>query len=163
MITNSSTVYEFEEFILDEFQKRLYFRETEIKLSQKNYEILLVLVKNADSIIAKQQFHDQVWRDVFVEDGNLAVSINTLRKTFKLYSETVFIETYARRGYKFCIPVSAIDYDPIHLSTSTITTVEPLTLAPQSKSLVSKRSLFLFIFLGFMTVLLITVLVFALR
>lgn len=162
----SSTIYEFEEFILDENQKRLYFRDTEIKLSPRNYDILVMLVKDADTIIEKQQFHDLVWRDVFVEDGNLAVSINTLRKIFKTHSDKIFIETYPRRGYKFSIPVRTILFDPIHLSNSNFERFasEPLpAVTVKRKPILPSRRVMLFIFLAGTAVLLLAVLLFALR
>ena len=50
----------------------------------------------------KEELIRRVWPDAFVEEGNLAVQISLLRKTF---GQESYIETVPRRGYRFVAPV----------------------------------------------------------
>ncbi len=108
-MVNAKTIYEFDGYVLDESRQSLYYQNVEIRLTKRNFDVLALLVKKNGIVIEKQEFHETVWADTFVEDGNLAVSVNVLRKIFETHSKQSFIETYSRRGYKFSANVKTIN------------------------------------------------------
>ena len=62
-----------------------------------------------------------VWSDSFVEEGNLAVAISTLRKILgDDEGEHKYIETVARRGYRFVGDVKEVALTKAHLPVTAV-------------------------------------------
>ena len=101
--------YEFGPYRLD-VSKRVLMRVGEtISLPPKAIEILIVLVVRAGELVEKDELLRAVWPDTFVEESNLTQNIFTLRRA--LGDERVsarYIETVARRGYRFIARVRPI-------------------------------------------------------
>jgi DNA-binding winged helix-turn-helix (wHTH) protein/TolB-like protein/Tfp pilus assembly protein PilF len=98
--------YEFGSFRLDAGE-RLLLRDGEVvPLTPKVFDILLVLVQNSGHILEKDEVLKTVWPDQFVEEGNLARNISTLRKALgESPHEHQYIETIPWRGYRFVASV----------------------------------------------------------
>jgi DNA-binding winged helix-turn-helix (wHTH) protein len=80
-----------------------------ISLPPKAMDILLVLVRRAGQLVEKDELMREVWPDSFVEEGNLATNIFTLRRALgDQRSEAQFIETIARHGYRFVAHVKQV-------------------------------------------------------
>ena len=86
---------------------RVLFRDREIvPLTPKVFDILLALVENSGEVISKDGLMKKVWPDSFVEEGNLTQNISLLRKALgEGQNGHQYIETVARRGYRFVAPV----------------------------------------------------------
>jgi len=99
--------YEFGVFRLDVEKHRLWQGEELIPLTPKEFELLLTLVENAGRVIEKEELHEKIWKDTFVEDGTLTRNISWLRKKLAAGSEggETFIETLPKRGYRFLAEV----------------------------------------------------------
>lgn len=97
-----NVVYEFGPYRLDR-SKRVLTREGEsISLTPKATDILILLVANAGEVVAKDELLREVWPDTFVEEANLTQNIFRLRKALNdERSESRYIETVTRRGYRF--------------------------------------------------------------
>lgn len=95
---NNGEIIEFGAFRLDVGQCRLTNGETAIPLRPKVFDLLVVLARHQGSILTKEELLREVWRDTLVEENNLTVSINELRKAL---GNTEFIETIPKRGYRF--------------------------------------------------------------
>lgn len=101
--------YDFGPFRINLIERRLLQSNQPINLSPKAFEMLLFFIERADQIIDKDVLMREVWKDTFVEEGNITVHISTLRKIFARDSEnSVSIETFPRRGYRFNGNVSRI-------------------------------------------------------
>ena len=87
---------------------RLLLRDSDlVPLTPKVFEILLTLVENSGHVISKDDLMKRVWPDSFVEEGNLTQNISLLRKALgEGQNGHQYIETIARRGYRFIAPVS---------------------------------------------------------
>jgi DNA-binding winged helix-turn-helix (wHTH) protein/Flp pilus assembly protein TadD len=98
--------YEFGPFRLDP-AKSLLWREGElVPLPPKALDLLLALLEQAGDVAGKQELMDRVWPDAFVEEANLSVNVATIRKVLgTLPDGSAYIETVARRGYRFVAPV----------------------------------------------------------
>ena len=101
--------YEFGRFRVDTAQ-RLLLRDQEIvALTPKVFEMLLTLVESSGEVVSKDSLMKKVWPDTFVEEGNLTQSISLLRKALgEGQNGHTYIETVARRGYRFAAPVQAV-------------------------------------------------------
>ncbi len=105
-------IYDFAGFRLDTEQQSLLRDDELVQLTPKAYETLLVLVRNSGKVISKDTLLDEVWADTFVEEATLAQNISTLRKAFAKYdSDTEFITTIPRRGYRFVEDVVEISME----------------------------------------------------
>lgn len=105
----SRQYYEFGRFRVDTAQ-RLLLRDQEIvALTPKVFEMLLTLVESSGEVVSKDSLMKKVWPDTFVEEGNLTQSISLLRKALgEGQNGHTYIETVARRGYRFAAPVQAV-------------------------------------------------------
>lgn len=96
--------YQFENFVLDQKNRQLFWGDQRIALTSKNFEILSLLVENNLRIVEKREIFEAVWGNNFVEENNLPVRIFHLRGLFKKYGYVKeFIKTVSGRGYIFII------------------------------------------------------------
>jgi eukaryotic-like serine/threonine-protein kinase len=99
--------YAFGPFQLDSKERVLRRDSQPIALTPKAVDTLLVLLENAGHLVEKGDLMKQVWPDAFVEEGNLAKNIFTLRKVLGEYRKgQEYIETVPKRGYRFCAQVT---------------------------------------------------------
>ena len=77
-----------------------------VKLQPKVFDTLLLLIENHGRLVEKDNFLKELWPDTFVEEATLAHCISELRRTLRTESDGIeFIETVAKRGYRFLVPV----------------------------------------------------------
>ncbi|HSE34331.1 MAG TPA: tetratricopeptide repeat protein [Pyrinomonadaceae bacterium] len=101
--------YEFETHRLDVAQRVLTRNGQSIPLTPKATEVLLMLLHNAGQLVDKELLINEVWPDSFVEEANLTQNIFMLRRALQDNGRgPKFIETVARRGYRFVAPVKKI-------------------------------------------------------
>src|SRR4051794_33054560 len=98
-------LYEFGNFRLDPSECALTCEGRTVNLPPKVYETLLVLVRNRDHTLGKRELMSELWPDTFVEEGNLTQNISLLRKALSEHAEGTFVQTIARRGYRFVAAV----------------------------------------------------------
>jgi DNA-binding winged helix-turn-helix (wHTH) protein/TolB-like protein len=98
-----SRFYEFGCFRLDAAERVLLRDEGElVPLTPKVFDILLALVEHGGHVVEKDDLMKRVWPDTFVEEGNLTQNVSVLRKALgESPNGPKFIETIARRGYRF--------------------------------------------------------------
>ena len=83
-----------------------------VALTDKAFQVLHILVRNAGQTVEKDNFYKQLWADSFVEDANLTQYIYVLRKTLgSNASGESYIETVARSGYRIKADVEE-NYSP---------------------------------------------------
>jgi DNA-binding winged helix-turn-helix (wHTH) protein len=80
MSSHGKDLYEFGPFRLDAAQRLLSRDHRPILLQPKAFETLLVLVRNSDRVVLKEELLDAVWADTFVQESNLTQNIFVLRK-----------------------------------------------------------------------------------
>ena len=63
---------------------RVFVREREIVLKNKEYELLLFLVTNADTVFDRETLYERIWgMDAMGDNATVAVHINRLRETLE--------------------------------------------------------------------------------
>ncbi len=82
---------------------RVFVKDKEISLKNKEYELLLFLVTNADMVFDKETLYEKIWgMDAVGDSATVAVHINRLREKIEDDpSEPHYIETVWGAGYRF--------------------------------------------------------------
>ena len=90
-------------FTINYSDKRVYIENTEILLTKKEYEILVLLAKNPNKIYSREDILNLVWKnESYVLDRTVDVHIRRLReKIEKNPSEPKFVHTKWGVGYFF--------------------------------------------------------------
>jgi TolB-like protein/Flp pilus assembly protein TadD len=107
-----------------------------VKLQPKVFDTLLMLVENHGRLVEKDSFLKGLWPDTFVEEATLAHCVSELRRTLRAGSNGVeFIETVAKRGYRFLLPVKTMELtEPAAATSATVLAVLPFeNLGPESE------------------------------
>ena len=84
---------------------------TKIKLQEQPFQVLVALLERAGDVVTREDLRLRLWpSDTFVDfDHSLNTAINKLREALRdSASNPRFIETKARRGYRFIAPVQAL-------------------------------------------------------
>lgn len=82
--------------------KTVYRNEHEIKLSPKEYNLLVYMVENAERVLSRVEIADKVWNTHFDTGTNfIDVYINYLRKKIDRDFEIKLIQTKAGMGFIF--------------------------------------------------------------
>jgi DNA-binding winged helix-turn-helix (wHTH) protein/Tol biopolymer transport system component len=99
---------------VDLVERQLRRGETIIKLQDRPFEVLAILVERPGEVITREEFRRRLWpADTFVDfDASLNTSVNKLRQALSDSADNPrFIATAGRRGYRFIAPATAADLD----------------------------------------------------
>ena len=80
-----------------------------IKLQDQPFQVLTILLENPGELVTREQFRATLWpADTFVDfDHGLNAAIKRLRDALGDSADSpLFVETLARRGYRFIAPVT---------------------------------------------------------
>jgi Tol biopolymer transport system component/DNA-binding winged helix-turn-helix (wHTH) protein len=80
-----------------------------VKLQEQPFQVLVALLERPGEIVAREELRSRLWpQDTFVDfDHSLNAAIKRLRDALGESADApVFIETLARRGYRFIAPVN---------------------------------------------------------
>src|SRR6201988_4852108 len=102
--------YEFGSYRLNVKNYKLGHGKKEIKLRPKLFSLLVIFIEHRGQMLEKHELMNSLWPDSVVEDGNLTVTINALRAVL---SDGLYIETVAKRGYRFVPEVKVVPRDPL--------------------------------------------------
>lgn len=93
----------FGELIIFEKSWKINIRGKEIKLVNKEFELLLFLAKHPNIVFSKEKLFDQIWGYDYIGDSaTVTVHINRIReKIEKDTSNPEYIETVWGAGYRF--------------------------------------------------------------
>ena len=110
---NKKPVYQFGEFHLDTNSYVLLRKGQPVPLTPKLFDVLLVLVENSGNLVSKEELLERVWKESFVEEGNLNRHVSNLRRALGESSTNPrFIETVPKRGFRFEAGVKAVGGGP---------------------------------------------------
>lgn len=83
-----------------------------IKLQEQPFQVLVALVERQGEVVTREDLRQRLWpEDTFVDfDHSLNTAVNKLREALRDSAQNPrFIETLARRGYRFIAPVEAAE------------------------------------------------------
>lgn len=83
--------------------RRVFVDGEEVELKNKEYELLLFLISNADIVFSKETLYERIWGyDALGDSATVAVHINRLREKIERNpSEPRHIQTVWGVGYRF--------------------------------------------------------------
>ncbi|MEO1954926.1 MAG: homeostatic response regulator transcription factor HsrA [Campylobacterales bacterium] len=100
-----SNIIEIEDLIINPEEEQITYKEKEIELKGKPFEVLTHLARHRDQIVSKEQLLDAIWEEPELVTPNvIEVAINQIRQKMDKPLEITTIETVRRRGYRFCFP-----------------------------------------------------------
>jgi DNA-binding winged helix-turn-helix (wHTH) protein len=82
-----------------------------VKLQEQPFQVLLVLLEKPGDVVTREELRERLWpADTFVDfDHSLNTAINKLREALRdSAGNPRFIETKAKRGYRFIAPVQVV-------------------------------------------------------
>jgi TolB-like protein/Flp pilus assembly protein TadD len=91
-------------------------RGIRVRLSGQPFQILLVLLAHPGEVVTREQLREEVWgAGTFVDfEHGLNAAVNKLRRALGDSAENPrFVETLAKRGYRFIAPVEFVGYGSI--------------------------------------------------
>jgi len=106
-----------------------------VKLNAQPFQVLSMLLERPGELITREEIRRRLWPDgTFVDyEHGLNAAINRIREALgDTASSPRFVETLARRGYRFVAPVERItpDGDPVMATNSSCATApEPAAAA----------------------------------
>jgi TolB-like protein len=111
----------FDAFEVDLPAGQLYKQGARIRLRDKSFQVLAVLLEHPGQVVTREELQRRLWReDVFVDfDNNLNTLVATLREALgDTADHPRFIETLPKHGYRFLGKVSEAsqprEENPVH-------------------------------------------------
>jgi len=100
-----SNIIEIEDLTINPEEEKITYKEKEIELKGKPFEVLTHLARHRDQIVSKEQLLDAIWEEPELVTPNvIEVAINQIRQKMDKPLNITTIETVRRRGYRFCFP-----------------------------------------------------------
>jgi DNA-binding winged helix-turn-helix (wHTH) protein/TolB-like protein len=100
----------FDNFEVDPANRLLLRDGVIVPLTGKVFDVLLVFTENPGRLLSKVELIEKVWPGSFVEEGNLARNISTLRKALRDEAKPhKFIVTVPAIGYRFVADVAKLN------------------------------------------------------
>ncbi len=101
----------FGDFVLQRSQQRVLRGDgSELSLTPRLFSALLLFVDNRDTLLDKDRLMRMLWPGLVVEENNLSQTISSLRRALgDDPAGSRYIQTVARRGFRFIAPVTMLD------------------------------------------------------
>jgi DNA-binding winged helix-turn-helix (wHTH) protein/TolB-like protein len=102
ILSERGKLYMFGEFRVDLDARLLFCQDQPVHLTEKAFDVLLTLLQERGKIVTKSHFLRTIWRDSFVEEGNVPVAISMVRKAIGDRGDGHrYIKTVSKHGYRF--------------------------------------------------------------
>ena len=136
---NNARVVRFGVFELDRSAGELRKSGMRLRLQGQPFQVLALLLERAGEVVTREELQRQLWpSDTFVDfDHSLNTAINKVREALgDSASSPRYVETLARRGYRFIAPVQSDGpaENPVHCAAC------PLLQAGSGESFASTRN-----------------------
>jgi DNA-binding winged helix-turn-helix (wHTH) protein/Tfp pilus assembly protein PilF len=128
---------QFGEFTLDLRAAELRRQGRKVRLQEQPFQILAMLLDRPGEVVTREEVQQRLWpADTFVDfDHGLNNAVARLREALRDSAEAPkYVETVARRGYRFIAPVESIELAP-----SSVTAVDPPSVASPATPLATRR------------------------
>jgi cholera toxin transcriptional activator len=113
-----------------------------IRLQEQPFQVLTALLQNAGQVVTRDYLRETIWpADTFVDfDHSLNTAVNKIRESLgDSASNPRFVETLARRGYRFIAPVAAAAHT--QHNNPTTSSADDVALHPELHVPVPRRGL----------------------
>ena len=128
---NNSRVARFGVFELDLTAGELRKSGVKLRLQGQPFQVLALLLERAGEVVTREELQQRLWpSDTFVDfDHSLNTAINKVREALgDSASSPRYVETLARRGYRFIAP---LQNEPLREASPSNAVAEAATSTPQ--------------------------------
>jgi TolB-like protein/DNA-binding winged helix-turn-helix (wHTH) protein/tetratricopeptide (TPR) repeat protein len=110
----NAQVIRFATFEVDLRAGELHKNGLKLKLGGQPFQVLAILLERPGGVVTREELQKRLWPDTFVDvDHNLNTAINKIREVLGDSAENPrFVETLARRGYRFIGAVNGAEQAP---------------------------------------------------
>ena len=118
-------------FDIDLVAREIRKHGTRIRLQGQPFDVLCALIERPGELVTREELRDRLWpNDTFVDfDQSVNKAVNKLREALgDSASHPIYIETLARRGYRFLVPVEV--EQPVDMAVQAACRPEPAAAAP---------------------------------
>ena len=139
---NNPRVVRFGVFELDRTAGELRKSGTRLRLQGQPFQVLVLLLDRAGEVVTRDELQRQLWpSDTFVDfDHSLNTAINKVRDALgDSASSPRYVETLARRGYRFIAPVQS-ETNPLS-AVVTSASAGKVSIHPELEVPIPRRSL----------------------
>ncbi len=106
LIQNTKEVLEFGPFRMERWNRSLMRDGAPVHLRQREFDILVLLIENADRFVSKGEITRQIWPNAQVDDANVRVHISAIRRALgDGNGKARLIRSGTRDGYCFAAVV----------------------------------------------------------
>ena len=92
------------ELEVDLDKRKAFYKNNEINLTKKEYDIISFLILNKNKVTTRLQISEHIWGDIFEENYNsnyIDVHIKNIRRKLAEFLEYDFLETVRGIGFRF--------------------------------------------------------------
>ncbi len=93
--------YAFSKFILNSDKKELFVQGKRLALTQQHFDLLLLLVQNANEVVSKEELIRTVWQGKVVENNSINRSVSKLRSIRSTAKQDRYVESVYGQGVRF--------------------------------------------------------------
>src|ERR1700732_858633 len=102
-------LYRFGSYELQPAERLLFFQGHPVNVTPKAFDMLVFLVERSGHLCQKEELMKALWPESFVEEGNLSVTVSSLRKVLgDDRGHQRYIETVSKSGYRFAATVNHV-------------------------------------------------------
>jgi DNA-binding winged helix-turn-helix (wHTH) protein len=145
---NNSRITRFGLFELDLSAGELRKNGRKLRLQEQPFQILALLIERSGDVVTREELRQKLWAaDTFVDfDHGLNTAVNKLREVLgDSASSPRYIETLARRGYRFIAPlqkdVQPNAQQPASPAAAMAQELAPVALHPELEVPIPRRGL----------------------
>src|SRR6202049_1828448 len=111
---NPSRIVCFGPFTLNLRAGELHKSGLKVKLQEQPFQVLAYLVRHPGEVVTREELRKELWPEGFTDfDQGVNSAINKIREALGDSAESPrFVETLARRGYRFIAPVKELQGEP---------------------------------------------------
>jgi DNA-binding winged helix-turn-helix (wHTH) protein len=110
--SSAAKLLRFGVFEVDRAAGELRKQGVRIRLQEQPFQVLTALLENAGRVVTREDLRQKIWpADTFVDfDHSLNTAVNKIREALNdSASSPRYVETLARRGYRFIAPVNGVE------------------------------------------------------
>lgn len=97
----SYDTFSYKDVLIDDEKHQFYIHNHDVYLTQKEYDILKLMVKEKNRVVSKEMIFKLVWNTDYIgETRTLDMHIKSLREKLKQHNSTVSIKTIRGIGYQ---------------------------------------------------------------
>lgn len=102
-------LFKFDHYLFDNTLGEITCNGEIFRLEHQQTELLLLLLKNKQKVVTRDQIAKEIWQGVIVEDNTISKAITRLRRVLKDNAKSPrFIKTIPKSGYQFIADVEEV-------------------------------------------------------